>query len=70
MRKFLTKIKVIQEKVTNKDDRFRKRTWYRLNPYNPLSYITIVLTLLLAVVLFGVVGFKEQVDLKNPFKWK
>jgi hypothetical protein len=41
---------------------------HRLNPYNPLSYIVFLLGLLIGLVLFGVIGIKEQTD-GNPFKW-
>jgi hypothetical protein len=40
----------------------------RLNPYNPISYIVFILLLLVGVVLFGVIGIKEQSS-GNPFKW-
>ena len=38
----------------------------RINPYNPLSYITLFLVLLFVFIKEGVTGLKE-VD--NPFKW-
>lgn len=42
---------------------------YRFNPYNPLSYITIIITIIIGIVMFGVVGFWKETDLRNPFKW-
>jgi hypothetical protein len=40
---------------------------YRMNPYNPLSYILIIVSIPILLILFGIVGlFKEA---KNPFKW-
>ena len=40
---------------------------YRLNPFNPLSYILIILTIPVVLLLYGFVGvFKELI---NPFKW-
>lgn len=42
----------------------------RLDPYNPLSYITIVVVLLLALILFGIKGMWRQLDIRNPFKWR
>ena len=45
------------------------RKAYRLNPYNPLSYITIVVIAIMGVIMFGVVGIFEQTDNRNPFKW-
>jgi len=41
----------------------------RFNPYNPLSYITIVLIIIVGIVMFGVVGFWKEIDYTNPFKW-
>lgn len=42
-------------------------TAYRMNPYNPLSYIFIVISLVVGLVLYGIIGtFKGY---RNPFKW-
>lgn len=45
------------------------RTAKRFNPYNPLSYIVVLLFLVAAIIMFGVVGFAKEVDHSNPFKW-
>jgi len=42
---------------------------HRLNPYNPFSYITAILILVIGLLMFGVVGFKKEIDNINPFKW-
>lgn len=43
----------------------------RFNPYNPLSYIVIVLLVLVGIVFYGPIGFWEAVDLKVlSFHWK
>lgn len=42
---------------------------HRLNPYNPLSYLFIVSAFLVGLIMFGVVGFWKEIDIKNPFKW-
>lgn len=63
MIKILKKLNVIQEKIEGK--RYR-----RINPWNPLSYITIVLTFVVGIVCFGVIGFWKELDIENPFKWK
>ena len=42
----------------------------RINPYNPLSYVTIVLVLIASIVMFGFYGFTKEIDLVNPFKWQ
>jgi hypothetical protein len=41
---------------------------YRFNPYNPLSYIIVIIYLIVGVVMFGFVGILKN-DLDNPFKW-
>jgi|APCry1669192269_1035402.scaffolds.fasta_scaffold00669_4 hypothetical protein len=41
---------------------------YRLNPYNPLSYLTIIVVLIVGVLMFGVIGIWNEVDSK-PFRW-
>ncbi len=72
LRKILRKLNVIQE-IDNKNRKpqlgkgFSKAI--RINPYNPLSYIVILLTFLVGVIMFGVVGFWKEIDTKNPFKW-
>jgi hypothetical protein len=67
MRKFLKSISVIQER-THKDALGCKHTKRRVNPYNPLSYIVIVLILVIALFWIGVVGIKD--NSYNPFKWQ
>ena len=39
---------------------------YRLNPYNPFSYILLVIYLPIKIIIFGLVGI---FDFQNPFKW-
>lgn len=72
LRRFLKAIWVIQE-VSNKNRKPPLGRGYsearRLNPYNPLSYLTVVTTIIVGIVMFGVVGFWKEVDLRNPFKW-
>jgi hypothetical protein len=38
----------------------------RINPYNPLSYISLFLVLLFVFIKEGLTGLKE---VNNPFKW-
>lgn len=72
MRKILKLLLVIQE-VSNegRSPKLGKGyfTAHRLNPFNPLSYITFIAALAIGIVLFGFIGVWEQVDSKNPFKW-
>lgn len=42
----------------------------RLNPYNPLTYISIILTIVIGFLMFGFVGFWRELDTRNSFKWK
>lgn len=42
----------------------------RFNPYNPLSYIAVILLLVVGLLLFGFVGLWKETDCSNPFKWK
>lgn len=43
---------------------------YRVNPYNPLSYIFIPIILLVGVLAFGFYGILNEMDFSNPFKWR
>jgi len=70
MRNFLKKIYVLQEVRNPKKIKGRGfDTAIRLNPYNPLSYITIVLSIVIGILMFGFIGFWKEADLINPFKW-
>jgi len=42
---------------------------YRLNPYNPLSYIVVVIGFVVGILLFGFVGIWREISGTNPFKW-
>lgn len=76
MRKLLIWLCIIQ-KVDNRKRKEKGKTIlghksmyaYRLNPYNPLSYAVLIITPVIAVVMFGIVGVWKEVDLTNPFKW-
>ena len=76
MRKLLNYLKIIQT-VSNEErhklgikrlgrGRFEA---HRINPYNPLSYITIVLVLIVGMLAFGIYGFWKETDTRNPFRW-
>ena len=39
----------------------------RVNPYNPLSYVALILFIIGCIIMFGFVGIIEEI--KNPFKW-
>lgn len=76
MKKVLKFLKIIQ--TVSNEDRHKKglkrlgRGYFeahRLNPYNPLSYITLIITLILGIICFGFVGFWKEADIRNPFGW-
>ena len=60
---------IIQEK--NFLDEFKRtRVKYRFNPYNPLTYIVIVMSLVIGVFMFGFVGIKNEINVDElKFKW-
>ncbi len=77
MKKLLKLLWIVQE-VSNEQrhkaglDRLGKGYFnaYRLNPYNPLSYIIAIATLIVYVPLFGFIGtWRDAIEAGNPFKW-
>ena len=42
---------------------------HRLNPYNPLSYITVIIIIVIGIIMFGVVGFFKEIPTTKPFTW-
>ena len=70
MRKLLKYLYVIQEK-THHDEFRRKRVKRRLNPYNPLTYVVMVSVIIVGVIMFGVVGLKNEINIDElKFKWE
>ncbi len=76
MRKALKYLKIIQtisneERHKNGLKRLGRGYFeaHRLNPYNPLSYITVVFALVIGILMFGFYGFWKEADTRNPFKW-
>jgi hypothetical protein len=69
MRKILKALLMIQEKQVKSPigPSYRK---IRMNPYNPLSYIYILLAFIVGLFMFGFVGIWKEMDLKNPFKYQ
>ena len=72
MKKFLKYIFVIQE-VSNKNRKVKLgrgfSTSLRFNPYNPLSYMFLILIPFVAILMFGFVGVWKEIEFSNPFKW-
>lgn len=70
MRKFLKYVGIINTKEI-KDSFNHNRTLKRLNPYNPLTYIFILISLIIGLIMFGLVGIKDEINLDDlKFKWK
>ncbi len=44
-------------------------TWHRLNPYNPLSYITLLLALLI-MGMYGFISALVEILKENPFRYQ
>lgn len=76
MKKLLISLRIVQT-VSNEDRHKQglKRlgkghfTAYRFNPFNPLSYIALIIIYLVGVCMFGFIGFWEETEGANPFKW-
>jgi hypothetical protein len=72
MRKLLVALWVIQHKrVEDKNSPWpRFRTLRRLNPYNPLTYVVIPISLILGLLMFGFVGLWKEIEWSQlKFKW-
>lgn len=44
------------------------RIQQRLNPYNPLSYLYIIIEFILSIFLYGILGTFKNIS--NPFKYR
>lgn len=42
---------------------------HRFNPYNPLSYLALIIILIAGILIFGFYGFWKETTTRNPFKW-
>lgn len=72
MRKLLKRLYIIQE-VSNKNRTKKLGRGFlvarRFNPFNPLSYVALILIIIIGIIMFGVRGFWKEIDGENPFKW-
>lgn len=68
IRKILKLLFIVQERKT-KNAFNQTKTERRINPYNPLSYIAVFGFLLGGIVLFGIAGVWEKMELRKEFKW-
>lgn len=69
MDKFFKRVKVIQERIVKGSLKCFDRKEERLNPYNPLSYVFLVLGVIACFTMHGVVGVHRELR-KNPFRWR
>jgi hypothetical protein len=73
MHGLLKKLRILQEK-TFLDPLLVTHTKVRFNPYNPLTYIVLILVPLIGLIMFGIVGVQKEIDFKNDFikfyKWR
>ena len=67
MIKMLKYFNIIQKRQIK--DKLGFLTKRRINPYNPLSYVALLLILIIGILMFGFVGFWKETDGTNPFKW-
>ena len=74
MQKLLTLLKIVQivsneERQRNGLKRLGKGYFkaYRLNPYNPLSYVLVLIAIPIFILGYGFIGVFDKVD--NVFKW-
>lgn len=69
MKKIMKNLYIIQEKKFL-DEFKHKKVKYRLNPYNPLTYIVIIMSLVIGIFMFGFVGIKNEININElKFKW-
>lgn len=73
--RLLETLRVIQSKSEcrqnpNPELGIQHRNYRRFNPYNPLSYIVLAVILLTGIILFGVIGVWEQVEVDGVFIWE
>jgi hypothetical protein len=73
MRKLLEFLYVIQKRTLVRKHNGRvihTLIQNRLNPYNPLTYIAILIYYIVAIIMFGFVGFIEKLLDFNFFTWQ
>lgn len=70
MRKLFKTLSIIQIKKY-KNPLGKTYEKIRLNPYNPLTYLVIILIFIIGVLLFGFVGFWKEIDFRDlNFKYR
>jgi len=70
MKVILIALKIIQEKKIKDTLGFTYKQ-SRLNPYNPLTYVVIICLFIIGLLMFGFVGFWNEVNWSElKFKWR
>lgn len=64
------KVDFILTKKTDGSESYYFKIQRRLNPFNPLTYIAIGVGFVFAVLMFGVIGWKNEFSLHKELKWK
>ena len=64
---FLSVIQFKKELPNHKMYMVEKRRW---NPFNPLTYVCLILLFIVGFVLYGVKGVFEETEIKDAFKWR
>jgi hypothetical protein len=70
--KLLERLYIVQKRVWVREHNGRvihTRNQKRLNPYNPLTYIFILICYAIAILMYGFVGYKYEID-SDFFKWQ
>lgn len=71
--KFLQIVQTVSNKTRHENGSKRLGRGYneahRFNPYNPLSYVALIIILIVGIFMFGFVGFWKETETLNPFKW-
>lgn len=57
-------LRIIQEK------RIEGKLYKRLNPFNPLTYIFVAIAFIIAVIMFGIKGWRNEFNFFNEFQYK
>jgi hypothetical protein len=70
MKRLLISLKIIQEKKI-KDPLGVTYKQRRLNPYNPLTYVVIICSLIIGLLMYGFVGLWNEVNWSElKFQWR
>jgi hypothetical protein len=69
MLRILLKYFLVLQESEHLDSFKRSYKKERLNPYNPLSYIIILVLIIVGIFMYGFVGAWKELRLKDYFQW-